>query len=92
MNLSKEERQAAARRIAEAFADDPLACAEWQRPFELARKLKDVGEMRYNAYLLRFAPRDTGYELTVFRDGRAIIKGTEDVAVARAVYSRYVGS
>jgi molybdopterin-synthase adenylyltransferase len=59
---------------------------------ELASKLKDVGEMRYNAYLLRFAPRDTGYELTVFRDGRAIIKGTDDVTVARAVYSRYLGS
>jgi adenylyltransferase/sulfurtransferase len=59
---------------------------------DLASKLKDVGEMRYNAYLLRFAPRDTAYELTVFRDGRAIIKGTDDVAVARAVYSKYVGS
>jgi molybdopterin-synthase adenylyltransferase len=59
---------------------------------ELARKLKDVGEMRYNAYLLRFTPRDTDYEVTVFRDGRAIIKGTEDMTVARAVYSRYVGS
>jgi adenylyltransferase/sulfurtransferase len=32
-----------------------------------------------------------GHELTVFADGRAIIKGTEDLALARSLYSRYVG-
>ena len=31
------------------------------------------------------------YELTVFPDGRAIIKGTTDPAVARSLYARYVG-
>jgi hypothetical protein len=30
-------------------------------------------------------------ELTVFRDGRAIVKGTTDLPRARAVYARFVG-
>ncbi len=33
-----------------------------------------------------------GIELTVFRDGRAIVKGTTDAGVARGVYARYVGA
>jgi len=38
--------------------------------------------------------RDGGgrFELTCFADGRAIIEGTVDLGVARAVYSRYIGS
>ncbi len=32
------------------------------------------------------------YELTVFPDGRAIIKGTTDIAIARSLYARYVGA
>jgi molybdopterin-synthase adenylyltransferase len=58
---------------------------------ELAERLKEAGEVHFNAYLLRLAPFNTSYELTLFRDGRAIIKGTEDLGVARAVYSRYIG-
>lgn len=58
---------------------------------QFADRLKDSGEVHYNAYLLRLAPYNTDYELTLFRDGRAIIKGTDDVATARAVYSRFVG-
>jgi adenylyltransferase/sulfurtransferase len=58
---------------------------------ELASRLKEAGDVQFNAYLLRLAPYTTNYELTIFRDGRAIIKGTEDLAVARAVYSRYIG-
>jgi adenylyltransferase/sulfurtransferase len=33
-----------------------------------------------------------GHEMTVFADGRAIIKGTTDLAVARSLYARYVGT
>jgi molybdopterin-synthase adenylyltransferase len=58
---------------------------------ELAERLKEAGDVHFNAYLLRLAPFNSSYELTLFRDGRAIIKGTEDLGVARAVYSRYVG-
>jgi adenylyltransferase/sulfurtransferase len=32
------------------------------------------------------------YELTVFPDGRAIIKGTQDPAVARSLYAKYIGA
>jgi len=45
---------------------------------------------RINRYLLRFAIGD--HEITLFRDGRAIIKGTNDLNVARSVYARYIGT
>lgn len=56
---------------------------------ELAERLRAVGEVSYNDFLLRFNV-DT-YELTVFPDARAIIKGTDDEQVARSVYARYIG-
>jgi adenylyltransferase/sulfurtransferase len=43
-----------------------------------------------NPYLLRFSAE--GCEFTVFRDGRAILKGVSDPVEARVLYSRYVGS
>ena len=55
----------------------------------LAERLRPVGEVSYNDFLLRFSV-DT-YELTVFPDARAIIKGTDDEQVARSVYARYIG-
>jgi molybdopterin/thiamine biosynthesis adenylyltransferase len=56
----------------------------------LATKLEAVGRVRFNDYLLRASVE--GYELTVFPDGRAIIGGTDDVAIARTVYAKYIGS
>ena len=56
----------------------------------LAEKLKNLGEIKLNEYLLRLKVED--YELTVFKDARAIIKGTDDATVARSVYAKYVGS
>jgi adenylyltransferase/sulfurtransferase len=55
----------------------------------LAGKLKNLGEMKQNEYLLRLTVDE--YELTVFRDARAIIRGTDDIATARSIYARYVG-
>jgi molybdopterin-synthase adenylyltransferase len=57
----------------------------------LAERLRaaQVGAIQVNAYLLR-AQIDS-YEFTVFPDGRAIIKGTNDEAVAATLYARYVG-
>jgi len=49
-----------------------------------------VSDVRYNEFLLRF--RIAPYEMTVFADGRAILKGTRDPAVARSLYARYIGS
>lgn len=55
----------------------------------LAERLRPVGEVSYNDFLLRFTV--DAYELTVFPDARAIIKGTDDEQVARSVYARYIG-
>ena len=57
---------------------------------ELARQLADVGQVTRNPFLLRLKVEQ--YELTIFPDGRAIIGGTDDVATARTVYAKYVGS
>jgi molybdopterin/thiamine biosynthesis adenylyltransferase len=59
---------------------------------ELAVRLAPVGPILQNAFLLRLEPAGTDFQLTLFPDGRAIIKGTEDPAVARSVYARYVGT
>ena len=56
---------------------------------ELASRLGALGPVRVNEFALRAALEP--YELTVFPDGRAIIKGTTDAGVARSVYARYVG-
>jgi molybdopterin/thiamine biosynthesis adenylyltransferase len=56
----------------------------------LEEQLQGLGEVRRNEFALRFTP-DAKYELTIFPDGRAIIKGTQDVGVARSLYSRYLG-
>ena len=57
---------------------------------ELAMRLAPLGDVRHNAYMLRFATE--GHEFTVFPDGRAIIKGTNDIAKARTLYAQFVGS
>jgi adenylyltransferase/sulfurtransferase len=65
---------------------------ERQRPFdltELAARLAGLGQVRANEFALRF--HDGEHEVTIFPDGRAIIKGTTDPGVARSVYSRYLG-
>ncbi|RUA18499.1 MAG: thiazole biosynthesis adenylyltransferase ThiF [Clostridia bacterium] len=55
----------------------------------VARRLQPLGKVEVNEYLLR-AHIDE-YELTLFADARAIIKGTEDIEKARSLYARYVG-
>ena len=56
---------------------------------QLAEKLKNSGEIKLNEYLLRLTVEK--YELTVFKDARAIIRGTDDISTARSVYARYIG-
>jgi molybdopterin/thiamine biosynthesis adenylyltransferase len=56
----------------------------------LAERLKSAGEVAFNDFLLRF--RVDGYDITVVRDARSIIRGTPDPAVARGLYARYIGS
>ena len=56
----------------------------------LAETLKNVGDVKQNEYLVRLTVDD--YELTIFRDARAIIRGTDDVSTARSVYAKYIGN
>lgn len=66
---------------------------ERERPIdleELRKQLEPLGMVRTNEFALRFFLQP--YELTVFPDGRAIIKGTTDVGLARSLYARYIGS
>jgi len=56
----------------------------------LAERLRAAGEVTFNQYLLRFRTRE--YELTVFKDARSIISGTDQVATARSVYAKYIGT
>jgi adenylyltransferase/sulfurtransferase len=66
---------------------------ERHRPIEFAEleaRLAPHGEVRYTEYVLKFSRPP--YELTLFPDGRAIIKGTTDIGVARSLYARFVGS
>lgn len=58
---------------------------------ELADKLKDAGRVTHNSYLLRLVLREPDCDITLFRDGRAIIKGTQDIGVAKGLYARYIG-
>ena len=58
----------------------------------LGERLRPIGDVLVNRFLVRFTDPATGHELTVFPDGRAIIKGVTEPAVARSVYDRYVGS
>jgi molybdopterin/thiamine biosynthesis adenylyltransferase len=57
---------------------------------DLALRLKQVGSLERNRFLLR-AVID-GYQLTVFADGRTIVNGTYDVAIAKSLYARYIGN
>jgi len=66
---------------------------ERQRPVDFAeasRRLQPHGRVQHNEFVLKFWHEP--YEMTVFPDGRAIIKGTTDPAAARSFYARYIGS
>jgi adenylyltransferase/sulfurtransferase len=56
----------------------------------LAGRLTTIGSVRQGPHLVRLVVPP--HELTIFEDGRAIVKGTSDVAVARGLYARYVGT
>jgi adenylyltransferase/sulfurtransferase len=66
---------------------------EHHRPVDLAAiadRLRPHGEVRQNGLLLQL--RRGPHTLTLFADGRALIQGTTDIALARTLYARYVGS
>jgi adenylyltransferase/sulfurtransferase len=72
---------------------DAVQIHERSRPLDLAdlaERLAPLGVVRANEFALRF--ETPPYLLTIFPDGRAIVKGTTDVGVARSLYARYVGA
>lgn len=61
-------------------------------PFEeLQERLKQMGDVKNNSFLLIFKPNESDHEITIFQNGRAIISGTEDLSEARQLYARYLG-
>jgi molybdopterin/thiamine biosynthesis adenylyltransferase len=65
---------------------------ERRRPLdlvELRKRLEPLGRVMSNEFALRFFPPN--YEITIFPDGRAIIKGTQEPGVARSLYAQYIG-
>jgi len=66
---------------------------ERHRPIDLAQmseRLRSHGTVKHTDFVLKFW--HDPYEMTLFPDGRAIIKGTTDTAVARSLYARYIGN
>ncbi len=59
---------------------------------DLASGWQALGRVTKNAFLARLSVSNPEYEITVFKDGRAIIQGTDDPAIARGLYARYVGN
>jgi len=57
---------------------------------ELASKLEQLGSVKCAEFILIFKILD--YEISIFKDGRSIIKGTNDEKIARSVYARYIGT
>jgi molybdopterin/thiamine biosynthesis adenylyltransferase len=56
----------------------------------LAQRLRGAGDVKLNEYLLRFKIED--YELTIFKDARSIIRGTDQIAIARSLYAKFIGT
>jgi adenylyltransferase/sulfurtransferase len=56
---------------------------------ELSKSIPATGGVQYNEFLLKCS--SPPYEVTVFKDGRAIVRGTEEAALARSVYSKLIG-
>ena len=57
---------------------------------KLAAHLRPLGEVSYNDFMLSF--KENGHEIVVFPDGRAIVKNTDDEALAKGLFARYIGT
>lgn len=57
---------------------------------QLAERLRVIGDVKFNDYLLRFRTGD--FEVTVFQDSRSIIRGTSEIKTARSLYAKYIGN
>ncbi|MEH7250000.1 ThiF family adenylyltransferase [Neobacillus niacini] len=58
---------------------------------KLGALLKRNGKVTGNQFLLRFSPnQDTS--IVIFKDGRVLIHGTNDIVKAKSLYSKYIGN
>lgn len=57
---------------------------------KLSDKLKGMMAVEFNEYLLKCNWNQ--FEMTVFANGRAIVKGTDDLGQAKSIYAKYIGS
>ena len=55
----------------------------------VAKRLECLGDVRFNDYMLKFKIDE--YEITLFKDGRTIVFGTNDQIIAKNVYAKYIG-
>jgi molybdopterin-synthase adenylyltransferase len=58
---------------------------------KLSEQLKRSGKVTGNQFLLRFSP-DSETSIVVFKDGRVLIHGTNDIVKAKSLYSKYIGN
>lgn len=61
---------------------------------QIADRLRAHGQVTASKFMLRADIKDNGerYELTLFTDGRAIVKGTKEPNTAKSIYAKYVGA
>ncbi len=75
---------------------DSVQIHEHHRPVDFAalrarlESHADIADLRANDLILRF--RRGPLTLTLFADGRAIVQGTTDIALARSLYARFIGA
>jgi adenylyltransferase/sulfurtransferase len=84
---SREAVALCGRDTAQVWPAEPVA-VDFAR---LGKKLASLGRVEHNRFTLRFFPQEGDLEITLFGDGRAMIKGTTDSNRALSVYSRYFG-
>nr|WP_263327382.1 ThiF family adenylyltransferase [Neobacillus sp. Marseille-Q6967] len=58
---------------------------------KLAEKLKRTGKVLGNTFLVRFSPNEET-SIVIFKDGRVLVHGTNDVVKAKSLYSQYIGN
>lgn len=57
----------------------------------IASRLKTSGQVKLTTFMLRFSP-DESITMVLFKDGRVLIHGTNDIVKAKSYYSRYLGN
>jgi adenylyltransferase/sulfurtransferase len=57
---------------------------------QMAKRWATIGRVQSTPYFVRLFP-DSDHSLTLFRDGRVVVTGTEEISAARSLCDRFVG-